>query len=186
MPRDVYAPKELISRLVAFDTTSRNSNLELIGFVRDYLAGHGVESTLVPSPEGDKASLFATIGPKDTGGIALSGHTDCVPVDGQAWTTDPFAVAEKGDRLYGRGTCDMKGYVACCLAHAKRMLDADLKVPIHYAFSYDEEVGCTGVKGLIRDMEENLPQPMAAKFFDHGEALVLDIFLNHPSDLRQA
>ncbi|WP_436643251.1 acetylornithine deacetylase [Microbaculum sp. FT89] len=151
----------MISRLVAFDTTSENSNLELITFVRDYLAGHGVESTLVPSEEGDKASLFATIGPKDAAGVALSGHTDCVPVTGQPWSTDPFAVVEKNGRLYGRGTCDMKGFVAIALAMVPAFLEKPLRTPIHLALSYDEETACTGVRPMIAELGERLPMPRA-------------------------
>jgi acetylornithine deacetylase len=109
------AAKGLLARLVAFDTTSHKTNLPLIGFVKDYLRRHGVESTLVPTPDGHKASLFATIGPAGVGGIALSGHTDVVPVEGQAWSTDPFSLVERDGRLYGRGACDMKAYLACVL-----------------------------------------------------------------------
>ena len=113
-----FSSIDLLKRLVAFDTTSRNSNLELIHFIRDYLDGHGVPSTLVPNEEGSKANLFASIGPDREGGIVLSGHTDVVPVDGQAWTSSPWQLTEKDDgNLYGRGTCDMKGFVAACLSH---------------------------------------------------------------------
>lgn len=169
-----YAPKEMIARLVGFDTTSRNSNLELIAFVRDYLAGLGVESTLVPNEDGDKASLFATIGPKDTGGIALSGHTDCVPVDGQAWTTDPFTTVEKDGRIYGRGTCDMKGFVAIALAMVPEFLAAPLKTPIHLALSYDEETGCTGVRPMIAELGESLVKPRAVIVGEPTEMAVVD------------
>ncbi|MFM8274599.1 MAG: M20/M25/M40 family metallo-hydrolase, partial [Gemmata sp.] len=136
---------DMLQRLVAFDTTSRNSNLDLIKYIQDYLAGHGVESTLVPNDEGTKANLFATIGPATEGGIVLSGHTDVVPVDGQPWTTDPWTLTEKPDgNLYGRGTCDMKGFIAVCLANVPALRKARLKVPMHLAFSYDEEIGCLG------------------------------------------
>ena len=109
---------DMLKRLVAFDTTSRNSNLELIRYIQDYLDGHGVKSTLVPNAEGTKANLFASIGPETEGGVVLSGHTDVVPVDGQPWVTDPWELTEKPDgNLYGRGTCDMKGFIAACLAH---------------------------------------------------------------------
>ena len=109
---------EMLRRLVAFDTTSRNSNLALIDYVRDYLKGHGVESKLVPSEDGKKANLFATVGPMVKDGVVLSGHTDVVPVDGQPWDTDPWTLTEKPDgNLYGRGTCDMKGFIAACLSH---------------------------------------------------------------------
>lgn len=161
MTGQIFTANEMIERLVAFDTTSDRSNLELIGFVRDYLDGHGVESTLVPDETGQKASLFATIGPKDRGGVALSGHTDCVPVDGQPWTTDPFSVVEKDGRLYGRGTCDMKGFVATALAMVPAFVEKPLATPIHLALSYDEETGCTGVRPMIAELGDTLPMPRA-------------------------
>ena len=116
MSPSVSTAKELLARLVAFDTTSHKTNIPLIEFVEAYLAGHGIESQRVPTADGLKSSLFATIGPPATGGIALSGHTDVVPVAGQAWDTDPFELVERDGKLYGRGTCDMKGYLACALA----------------------------------------------------------------------
>jgi len=156
----IYTPAEMIARLVGFDTTSRNSNLELMAFVKDYLDGHGVAYSLVPSEDGSKTSLFATIGPRESGGgIALSGHTDCVPVDGQAWTSDPFTVVERDGRLYGRGTCDMKGFVAISLAMVPEFLKQPLATPIHLALSYDEEVGCTGVRPMIAELGDRLPKP---------------------------
>lgn len=151
----------LLGDLVKFDTTSRNSNLELIDFVRAQLDAIGVTTRLTFNAEKTKANLWATIGPDIDGGVVLSGHTDVVPVDGQDWSSDPFELTERDGRLFGRGTCDMKGFVACALAHAKSMANAEMKVPIHFAFSYDEEVGCVGVKGLIKDMTENLPSPLA-------------------------
>ena len=123
--------KELLARLVAFDTTSAKTNIPLIDFVEAYLAEHGVESRRVPTPDGLKASLFATIGPGDGGGIALSGHTDVVPVASQNWDTDPFQLVERDGKLYGRGTCDMKGYLACCLALVPSLKARRLKVPFH-------------------------------------------------------
>lgn len=151
----------MLERLVAFDTTSRHSNLDLIEFVRGALGEFGVETRLTFNAEKTKANLWATIGPQDRGGVVLSGHTDVVPVDGQNWTSDPFVLTERDGLLYGRGSSDMKGYIACVLAHARRMAVADLKTPIHFAFSYDEEVGCIGVKRLIEDMQDNLPAPLA-------------------------
>ncbi|GLK74408.1 acetylornithine deacetylase [Ancylobacter dichloromethanicus] len=153
--------EELLAYLVAFDTTSRNSNLDLIAFVRDYLGAFGIESTLVPSAAGDKASLFATIGPAGVGGVCLSGHSDVVPVDGQPWSTDPFTLTPKDDRLYGRGACDMKGFLACCLAQVPQMLAAKLATPIHLLVSYDEEIGCTGVVPAVRRLGDDLPLPRA-------------------------
>lgn len=150
---------EMLRRLVAFDTTSRNSNLDLIDFVRSYLAGHGVDSELVFDHGGAKANLYATLGPKTEGGVILSGHTDVVPIDDQDWETDPWTVTEKHGLLYGRGTCDMKGFVACCLALVPEFLERGLKEPIHLAFSYDEEVGCLGVHGLIAHVLAHHPKP---------------------------
>ena len=136
MPADQAAPSslDLLRRLVVFDTTSRNSNLALIEWIRDYLAGHGVASELVPSADGAKANLYATIGPTDRPGIMLSGHTDVVPIDGQAWRTDPFELIERDDLLYGRGTTDMKGFVAAVLAMVPAFHGRRLKTPIHLAF----------------------------------------------------
>ena len=153
---------DMLKRLVAFDTTSRNSNLELIHYIRDYLTDFGVESTLVPNAEGTKANLFASLGPDREGGIVLSGHTDVVPVDGQPWKTDPWDVTEKDDgNLYGRGTCDMKGFVAACLANVPAFQRARLKVPMHFAFSYDEEIGCLGAHALAERLVGAAPRPQA-------------------------
>ena len=135
----------LLAKLVSFDTTSAKTNLPCAEFIRDYLAGHGVEATLLPSDDGIHANLFATIGPPGDGGIALSGHMDVVPVAGQPWETDPFVMTERDGLLYGRGTCDMKGYLACVLALVPEMIRRELKQPLYIVFSYDEEVGCTGV-----------------------------------------
>ena len=150
---------ELIRRLVTFDTTSSLSNLALIEFVQGFLAGHGVDSVLVMNPDETKANLIATIGPGTEGGVVLSGHTDVVPVAGQAWDTDPFTVAEKGRRLYGRGTADMKSFIAAVLAQVPEFTGRRLRVPIHLAFSYDEEVGCLGVRPLLQRLAADLPRP---------------------------
>ncbi|MFN0262394.1 acetylornithine deacetylase [Tepidamorphus sp. 3E244] len=155
------AAKELIARLVAFDTTSHLSNVPIMDFIRDYLARHGVESTLLPDETGEKVNLFATIGPLDRPGVALSGHTDCVPVIGQPWDTPPFTCTQKDGLLYGRGTCDMKGFVAICLAMVPRFIEAPLLTPIHLVFSYDEEIGCTGVRPMIEKLGTDLPLPKA-------------------------
>jgi acetylornithine deacetylase len=153
---------EMLKRLVAFDTTSRNSNLDLIKYIQSYLDEHGVKSTLVPNDEGTKANLFATIGPEAEGGIVLSGHTDVVPVDGQPWTTDPWTLTEKSDgKLYGRGTCDMKGFIAVALSHVPKLRKAKLKVPMHLAFSYDEEIGCLGAHSLAEKLVGAVPRPQA-------------------------
>lgn len=153
---------EMLRRLVGFDTTSRESNLALIDHVRTYLAGHGIELMLVPNEDGKKANLIATIGPNVAGGIVLSGHTDVVPVDGQPWDTDPWTLTAKPDgNLYGRGTCDMKAFAAVVLALVPRFKAAALKVPIHVALSYDEEVGCFGALRLVERLATELPRPRA-------------------------
>jgi acetylornithine deacetylase len=149
----------MIERLVAFDTVSSKSNLALIDFVAQSLENHGVASRRSFDAEGGKANLFATLGPDIPGGIVLSGHSDVVPVEGQPWDSDPFQVVERDGRLYGRGTADMKSFLAVALALVPEMLAADLRVPIHLAISYDEEVGCIGVRGLIADVTANLPLP---------------------------
>jgi acetylornithine deacetylase len=139
----------VLDQLVQFDTTSRYSNLELIAWVEDYLSACGVKSQRVGSDDGAKANLIARIGPDRPGGIVLSGHTDVVPVDGQPWSTPPFALTDLGDRFAGRGTADMKSFIALSLAHVEMMCAADLQRPIILAFSYDEEVGCLGAPRLI-------------------------------------
>lgn len=154
-----YTPIELLARLVSFDTTSHKSNLAIVAFIEDYLLQYGIRSTRVASEDGRKASLFATIGPAGTPGVALSGHTDVVPVDGQTWTTDPFVLRAEAGRLYGRGACDMKGYLACMLASVPEYARRKLKVPIHLAFSYDEEIGCVGVRPMIAEFGKTLPRP---------------------------
>ena len=145
---------EMIRTLVGFPTVSRESNLELIQFARDRLVELGAEARLTYNDERSKANLFATLGPAGKPGIVLSGHTDVVPVDGQAWDTDPFRVVEKDGKLYGRGTSDMKSFVAVVLALAPEFARRGLKTPIHFAFSYDEEVGCIGVGRLITDLAQ--------------------------------
>lgn len=144
--------RDLMDRLVGFPTVSRESNLELIDFVDDYLKGFGVESTRVPNDDGTKAALYANIGPQIDGGVVLSGHTDVVPVDGQAWDTDPFTVTERQGKLYGRGTCDMKGFDALALSAVPLALERGIKRPLQIALSYDEEVGCTGAPPMIDHM----------------------------------
>lgn len=164
----------LLERLVGFDTVSDRSNLALIDFVRDYLAGFGVESTIVPNAAGDKASLFATIGPADRPGLALSGHTDVVPVEDQPWSSDPFKLVERDGRLYGRGTTDMKGFSACALAAVPEMLAQPLKTPIHIVLSYDEEIGCLGVLPTIERLGRDLPKPLAVFVGEPTEMAVVD------------
>jgi acetylornithine deacetylase len=173
--------KELLARLVAFDTTSHKTNIPLIRFVEEYLAGHGIESARVPTPDGEKASLFATIGPSGEGGIALSGHTDVVPVTGQSWHTDPFTLTERDGRLYGRGSCDMKGYLACVLAMVPQLRARKLKVPFHIAFSYDEETGCTGVRPMIAEFGRSLPVP---RLVFVGEPTTMTVVDAHKGPVR--
>ena len=153
--------RELLAALVGFDTTSAKSNLALIGFVEDHLKNHRIGSLRVPSADGLKADLFATIGGSGDGGIGLSGHSDCVPVEGQRWTSDPFTLTERHGKLYGRGSCDMKGFLACVLASVPLFKSRALKEPVHILISYDEEVGCTGVRPLIARLGKDLPRPRA-------------------------
>lgn len=151
--------RALLASLLAFDTTSRESNLALIGFIRDHLAQRGVESALIYSNDGAKANLYARLGPAGDGGVLLSGHTDVVPVDGQRWTVPPFALTERDGRCYGRGSADMKGFIACVLASLDRFLAQPLRMPLHLAFSYDEEVGCLGVRSLVAHLNASPEKP---------------------------
>ncbi|MCC5883074.1 MAG: acetylornithine deacetylase [Halomonas sp.] len=153
---------EMLERLVGFATVSRDSNLDLIAFVESYLDEHGVKHWRVESDDGKKANLLARIGPDVEGGVVLSGHTDVVPVDGQPWSTDPFTLVDKGDgRLYGRGTCDMKGFIACALAQLPEWKAHGLTKPIYLALSYDEEVGCIGAPRMIERLMADHPRPAA-------------------------
>ncbi|AHG38831.1 acetylornithine deacetylase [Pseudomonas syringae CC1557] len=170
------ASRELLARLVAFDTTSRESNLALIDFVRDYLGRFGVSCELIYNAQKTKANLFATIGPADVPGIALSGHTDVVPVDGQPWTFPPFELSEADGKLYGRGTADMKGYIACVLALVPALTRASLHMPVHIALSYDEEVGCLGVRSLLASLRSRPVKPMLCVI---GEPTELKPVLGH-------
>lgn len=143
--------EELLAKLVSFPVLGGESNLSILNWIKDYLESYGVQATLVPNEEGNKASLHCRIGPAVDGGVILSGHMDVVPVEGQEWTTDPFVLTDKGDgKLYGRGSCDMKGFLACCLAALPKMVNADLKKPIYFAFSYDEEIGCLAAPELAQ------------------------------------
>lgn len=179
MPAPRFTSTDMLAKLVAFDTTSRNSNLELIGFVQDYLSAYGVASTLVHDETGQKANLWATIGPDVAGGVVLSGHTDVVPVDGQPWETDPFVLTDRGDgRLYGRGTCDMKAFSAVALAMLPDFVAAPLKTPVHLALSYDEEVGCIGVHGLIDHIRKIGARPRLAVI---GEPTMMRVVDAHKS-----
>jgi acetylornithine deacetylase len=168
----VAAAIENLKHLVGFDTTSRNSNLALIEWVEAYLHPLGAILTRVPNAEGDKTNLIASFGPIHApGGVVLSGHTDVVPVDGQAWSTDPWTLVEKDGRLYGRGTCDMKGFSACALALAPAMAAATLSAPIHIALSYDEEIGCLGAHSLVDQLNATFPGASA-------------VIIGEPSDMK--
>lgn len=153
------SPKDLLARLVAFDTTSAKTNLPLIEFVEAFLRQHGLECRRVAGEDSAKTNLVASIGPTDRGGIGLSAHTDTVPVEGQRWHGDPFTLRTENGRLYGRGTCDMKGFLACMLASVPLFRSRQLKTPIHLLLSYDEEVGCVGVRPMIAELGRTLPMP---------------------------
>ncbi len=156
------APLEMLDRLVAFETESDTSNLALVDFVADYLSAWGVAARRLPNRDGTKAALLATLGPPDRPGIVLSGHTDCVPVEGQAWTSDPFRLRIADGRAYGRGSVDMKGFDALALAAVPAMLSAGLATPIHLLLSYDEETTCLGANDAIALFGRDLPLPLAA------------------------
>ncbi|GAB5467688.1 MAG: acetylornithine deacetylase [Rhodospirillales bacterium] len=173
-----YSATEMLAHLIGFDTTSRDSNLHLISFVEDYLAAHGIASARIPNEEGDKANLLASVGPEVAGGVILSGHSDVVPVDGQPWSSDPFSLTERDGRLYGRGTCDMKSFLAIGLALLPEMLARPLKVPLHFAISYDEEVGCTGVLPMVQRIAKSLPRPRACLV---GEPTEMGLVVAHKS-----
>jgi acetylornithine deacetylase len=163
---------ELLDRLISFDTVSSRSNLDLINFIKNYLAELGVDSVIIPDDTGVKANLFATIGPADRAGYVLSGHTDVVPVDGQDWSRDPFRMWREDGKLYGRGASDMKGFLACMMASVPIMLEQPLNAPIHLAFSYDEEVGCFGVHEILKHMTKALP-PQRAIFVGEPTAMAV-------------
>ena len=164
---------EFIEKLISFDTTSRESNLELIAFIQDYLNGLRIDSQLVHNEEGTKANLYATVGDTNTSGVMLSGHTDVVPIDGQEWDTNPFNVTQKGSRLYGRGTSDMKSFIAITLAQLPKFQARGLKTPIHLAFSYDEEVGCIGVRRLIETLNGMPIKPAMCIIGEHDPDLAI-------------
>ena len=166
----------ILERLVGFDTTSHLSNLALIEWVESYLAGLGVASRRIASADGAKSNLLATVGPSVEGGVVLSGHTDVVPVAGQAWTSDPFVLVERGGRLFGRGSCDMKGFIALALAAVPDFLEAGLQRPAHLAFSYDEEIGCFGAPAMIEVIGRELPRPALVVV---GEPTSMEVVSGH-------
>ncbi|MGB5082867.1 MAG: acetylornithine deacetylase [Burkholderiales bacterium] len=172
---------ELLEALIGFDTVSRNSNLGLIEWIRDYLKRLGIESRLSYDATRNKANLFATLGGSREPGLALCGHTDVVPVDGQPWDSDPFKAARREDRLYGRGSADMKGFIACTLAAAPMFLEAPLKRPVHLAYTYDEEVGCLGAPVLLRDLQAAGIRPSGCII---GEPTGMQVMIGHKGHRR--
>ncbi|WP_315705620.1 MULTISPECIES: acetylornithine deacetylase [unclassified Bradyrhizobium] len=168
--------KTLLADLVGFDTVSDKSNLALVDYVQDYLAGFGLTAQRIVDETGRKAALWVTIGPADRPGIVLSAHTDVVPVTGQDWSADPFTLVERDGRLYGRGSADMKGFVAVCLAMVPEMARAKLASPIHLALSYDEEVGCVGVRPLLDEINKLSVKPLACFV---GEPTLMQVAIGH-------
>ncbi len=168
--------RKLLADLVGFDTVSDRSNLSLIAYIEKYLAAFGITGRRLVDDTGQKASLWVTIGPQNTPGIVLSGHTDVVPVERQPWTSDPFKMIERNGRYYGRGTTDMKGFVAVCLAMVPEIRAANLKMPIHFAISYDEEVGCIGVRPMLREIKEAPVKPLGCFV---GEPTQMQIIIGH-------
>ncbi len=166
----------ILDKLIGFDTVSAKSNINLIHYVADHLGAFGIETKVLPSPDGHKANLWAIIGPKNPGGIVLSGHSDVVPVEGQPWTTDPFKMELIDDRLYGRGTTDMKGFIACAIAALQRHQERPLQRPVHLAISYDEEIGCLGAPDLINWLAH---QPFAPALAIIGEPTSMKLVTAH-------
>ena len=168
--------RQLLADLVSFDTVSDRTNLPLIAHIESYLATFGIQGERIVDATGEKASLWVTIGPQDRGGFVLSGHTDVVPVAGQDWSHDPFELAERDGKLYGRGTTDMKGFVAVCLAMVPEMVEAKLATPIHLAISYDEEIGCVGVRPMLREIAKKKVKPLGAFI---GEPTEMKVIIGH-------
>jgi len=168
--------RKLLDKLISFPTVSRDSNLELISYISQYLAGLGHSSELIHNDEKTKANLYSVIGPSEKPGVVLSGHTDVVPVEGQNWTTDPFILHEKDKRLYGRGTCDMKGFIACVLSMISSLDTKKLATPLHLAFSYDEEIGCIGVRRLLEKLQ---PVKVKPKYCIVGEPTMMKPVVAH-------
>lgn len=171
---------DYLKDLIAFPTVSRDSNLDLIAYVQKTLGELGIASTLAPSEDGRKANLWATIGPDNLAGVVLSGHTDVVPVEGQAWSSDPFTLTARNGNLHGRGSADMKGFIACCLAMAPAAAKARLKTPIHFAFSYDEEIGCVGVRRLLDILKD---APVKPRLCIVGEPTLMQAVTAHKGKL---
>lgn len=168
--------RTILAKLVGFDTISDRSNLPLIDYIESYLASLGISGERIVDETGQKASLWVTVGPEDKPGLVLSGHTDVVPVAGQDWTHDPFELIERDGKLYGRGTTDMKGFVAVCLAMVPEMVAADLKTPINLAISYDEEIGCVGVRPMLGEVARKPVQPLGCFV---GEPTRMQVIIGH-------
>lgn len=175
---EFLSSEAILARLVSFDTVSSKSNLDLIAWVDSYLGSHGIRSQRITDPLAAKASLFATIGPEGAGGICLSGHSDVVPVEGQAWTSDPFTLTRRGDKLFGRGSADMKGYIAVCLAKMVANKATALTTPVHLVISYDEETTCEGILPTIARFGHDLPKPRAVLV---GEPSLMKVANGHKS-----
>lgn len=167
---------EILKKLVSFDTTSFKSNLDLIKFIENYLNDLNIKSELIYDETKNKANLFTTIGPNLQGGIVLSGHTDVVPITKQNWTSDPFILTERDDKLFGRGSSDMKGFIAIVLSRVSAMVEKKLKKPIHLAFSYDEEIGCVGVHSLLDLIKKKSINP---EFCIVGEPTSMEMVIGH-------
>tara|TARA_Y100001934_G_scaffold214434_1_gene254018 strand:- start:7481 stop:8653 length:1173 start_codon:yes stop_codon:yes gene_type:complete len=168
--------REHLTRLIQFPTVSSDSNLDLIHYAQQVLEDAGARTTLTYDAHGRKANVFGTLGPDVDGGVVLSGHTDVVPVEGQAWDTDPFAAHDTGERTFGRGSCDMKGFIACALALAPTYAQMPLARPVHFAFTYDEETGCLGAPVMLDALREHGPQPSIAIV---GEPTSMQIIEGH-------
>lgn len=176
MTKTVLSAQEMLARLVSFDTTSVKTNLELIHWVQNYLSEYGIKSTLIHDETKNKANLHACVGPADKPGVVLSGHTDVVPVEGQAWDSDPFKLREQNDLLYARGTCDMKGFIAVALSKLPEMVRKPLQSPIHFALSYDEELGCLGAHSLAEYIGK---MPVKPKLCVVGEPTLMKTITGH-------
>lgn len=176
MSIEMTASEDILAKLIAFPTVSKDSNTDLIDFISNYLADYGIDSTLTANDENTKFNLHAIIGPHKPGGVMLSGHTDVVPVEGQVWEVDPFRMTRHEDRLYGRGATDMKSFIACVLAIVPKAVALGLKEPIHLAFSYDEEIGCIGVRRMLKMLEIDQPRP---DFCIVGEPTSMKIGIAH-------
>jgi acetylornithine deacetylase len=166
--------REILGELIGFPTVSSDGNLELITYAASLLSEAGAALSISRDETGEKANLFATLGPLTDGGIVLSGHTDVVPVEGQEWTGDPFAMEERDGKLYGRGACDMKGFIAACLAMAPAFAKLDLKRPLHFAFTYDEEIGCFGARALVDELAKAGVKPSVAIIGEPTEMRVIE------------